>query len=230
MQISVTLYSFNPCYVGLWSVSDCRLTPAEINVGFNPCYVGLWSVSAYRVFDLLVKATFQSLLCWIMVCKMIDRISNCENLNEFQSLLCWIMVCKTAYPHLPKPSSTGFNPCYIGLWSVSDCLEALRNLPDKFQSLLCWIMVCKYAITSLCGGDIQFQSLLCWIMVCKKHPSIHKLADVFGKKAIGDVVCDYSTTAIYNLKICDEQDQLPLMDKPHDYPVRRAEMKPWEEN
>ena len=175
---------FNPCYVGLWSVSDCRLTPAEINVGFNPCYVGLWSVSAYRVFDLLVKATFQSLLCWIMVCKMIDRISNCENLNEFQSLLCWIMVCKTAYPHLPKPSSTGFNPCYVGLWSVSDCLEALRNLPDKFQSLLCWIMVCKYAITSLCGGDIQFQSLLCWIMVCKKHPSIHKLADVFGFQSL----------------------------------------------
>ena len=37
---------------------------------------------------------FQSLLCWIMVCKS-KRIMDSEIEATFQSLLCWIMVCKT---------------------------------------------------------------------------------------------------------------------------------------
>ena len=37
----------------------------------------------------------------------------------------------------------GFNPCYVGLWSVSDD-EGSGGVDDYvFQSLLCWIMVCK---------------------------------------------------------------------------------------
>ena len=42
---SISSLSFNPCYVGLWSVSRergrCSMGRAQ---RFNPCYVGLWSV------------------------------------------------------------------------------------------------------------------------------------------------------------------------------------------
>jgi len=39
---------FNPCYVGLWSVSRrCGSLGFRVS-GFNPCYVGLWSVSAEK--------------------------------------------------------------------------------------------------------------------------------------------------------------------------------------
>ena len=41
---------FNPCYVGLWSVSGYRLSVnAASKLGFNPCYVGLWSVRGIEV-------------------------------------------------------------------------------------------------------------------------------------------------------------------------------------
>ena len=37
---------------------------------------------------------FQSLLCWIMVCKDKRYQAHIFGLDLFQSLLCWIMVCK----------------------------------------------------------------------------------------------------------------------------------------
>ena len=66
---TVMLDSFNPCYVGLWSVSISHEPPVACHKCFNPCYVGLWSVSEvlFPVNPLLLP--FQSLLCWIMVCK-----------------------------------------------------------------------------------------------------------------------------------------------------------------
>ena len=36
----------------------------------------------------------------------------------FQSLLCWIMVCKRASNPGRMCLEVGFNPCYVGLWSV----------------------------------------------------------------------------------------------------------------
>jgi len=41
---------------------------------------------------------FQSLLCWIMVCKSVAHIDDVLLLVVFQSLLCWIMVCKSICP------------------------------------------------------------------------------------------------------------------------------------
>ena len=41
---------------------------------------------------------------------------------------------------------TGFNPCYVGLWSVSVPPANPLTLLYEFQSLLCWIMVCKVAL------------------------------------------------------------------------------------
>jgi len=38
-------WCFNPCYVGLWSVSFAKRLMKRGIGGFNPCYVGLWSVS-----------------------------------------------------------------------------------------------------------------------------------------------------------------------------------------
>ena len=61
--------SFNPCYVGLWSVSLVALTVNLIFLGFNPCYVGLWSVRGLDNSKHPIYPRFQSLLCWIMVCK-----------------------------------------------------------------------------------------------------------------------------------------------------------------
>ena len=85
---------FNPCYVGLWSVRSFEPLIMVFSKCFNPCYVGLWSVSH----------TF-----W-------------HNLSQnplFQSLLCWIMVCKTALSSVLELEVQRFNPCYVGLWSVS---------------------------------------------------------------------------------------------------------------
>jgi len=113
----------------------------------------------------------------------------------FQSLLCWIMVCKTLTQRPPSKIPVSFNPCYVGLWSVREL--SLRAVADHclFQSLLCWIMVCKkhgpeclavvksfnpcyvglwsvrrtkYNSRDSCQA---FQSLLCWIMVCKTTPT-----------------------------------------------------------
>ena len=37
--------SFNPCYVGLWSVrAEFAAALMASQACFNPCYVGLWSV------------------------------------------------------------------------------------------------------------------------------------------------------------------------------------------
>jgi len=45
----------------------------------------------------------------------------------FQSLLCWIMVCKLGY-EIADDATSCFNPCYVGLWSVS--LERLGGNGD----------------------------------------------------------------------------------------------------
>jgi len=114
---------------------------------------------------------------------------------EFQSLLCWIMVCKQADPFPSLLCIESFNPCYVGLWSVRIDKKAIPLRGNLFQSLLCWIMVCKtiycqeklsaksfnpcyVGLWSVSGrGQIQgvensrFQSLLCWIMVCKSVPT-----------------------------------------------------------
>jgi len=44
---------------------------------------------------------------------------------------------------VPRRYRYGFNPCYVGLWSVSSCFHSDMPLFISFQSLLCWIMVCK---------------------------------------------------------------------------------------
>jgi len=63
------------------------------HICFNPCYVGLWSVRLSNGITLCEECQFQSLLCWIMVCKDFSAFPMwCGSL--FQSLLCWIMVCK----------------------------------------------------------------------------------------------------------------------------------------
>ena len=133
--------SFNPCYVGLWSVRFLPFSGRFGNRCFNPCYVGLWSVSRHLTRSSLAFNTFQSLLCWIMVCKIYGEkhfrqaitfqsllcwIMVCKwgffclgrRFITFQSLLCWIMVCKVDIG-LPQTILVSFNPCYVGLWSVS---------------------------------------------------------------------------------------------------------------
>jgi len=113
-----TIESFNPCYVGLWSVRFCNQGNDFPLRSFNPCYVGLWSVSVSHISRCSSCGGFQSLLCWIMVCKDITRKLDPSEVRVFQSLLCWIMVCKPRWiaPALP---ANRFNPCYVGLWSVS---------------------------------------------------------------------------------------------------------------
>ena len=39
--------------------------------------------------------------------------------DGFQSLLCWIMVCKSQPFTSRELKGISFNPCYVGLWSVS---------------------------------------------------------------------------------------------------------------
>jgi len=65
-------------------------------MSFNPCYVGLWSVSPSHFDEYLAEWLFQSLLCWIMVCKR-ESGRDMFALVQFQSLLCWIMVCKNRH-------------------------------------------------------------------------------------------------------------------------------------
>ena len=116
-----------------------------------------------------IYCQFQSLLCWIMVCKYSTAKSPegmflCFNpcyvglwsvrskrmmciplIHLFQSLLCWIMVCKSSSRSTLLTMSSSFNPCYVGLWSVRPLNPTYNLTPYKFQSLLCWIMVCKSA-------------------------------------------------------------------------------------
>ena len=116
----------------------------------------------------LDRLLFQSLLCWIMVCKRVAIIMGGSMLG-FQSLLCWIMVCKTVSSVLFSVIMRCFNPCYVGLWSVRDCQHPNGRLDKWFQSLLCWIMVCKFGLHEVyLVPYFSFQSLLCWIMVCKQ--------------------------------------------------------------
>jgi len=86
---------------------------------------------------------FQSLLCWIMVCKKSDAAPFTDIESLFQSLLCWIMVCKNEAQALESPRCPRFNPCYVGLWSVRTLKLPEVDMLQRFQSLLCWIMVCK---------------------------------------------------------------------------------------
>ena len=90
----LALTCFNPCYVGLWSVRVSTVFGGFCLACFNPCYVGLWSVRRWKS-----KTSPKPM--------------------RFQSLLCWIMVCKTLKPKPPKYPKRSFNPCYVGLWSVS---------------------------------------------------------------------------------------------------------------
>jgi len=53
------------------------------------------------------------------------------------------MVCKTAVQTGFADWSIRFNPCYVGLWSVSEQEIREKGWKYSFQSLLCWIMVCK---------------------------------------------------------------------------------------
>ena len=121
----LALTCFNPCYVGLWSVRVSTVFGGFCLACFNPCYVGLWSVS------------------WL------EKLLECL-FSLFQSLLCWIMVCKPERLTIPIRSGTlSFNPCYVGLWSVSLRFHPLIHPPAiEFQSLLCWIMVCKKFIAN----------------------------------------------------------------------------------
>ena len=118
-----TIMRFNPCYVGLWSVRAAAWSPAcGAGQCFNPCYVGLWSVSLQNPGAFYQVYEFQSLLCWIMVCKLMLIV-------DYQ----WTIF--------------GFNPCYVGLWSVRCWLSPVWSAFPRFQSLLCWIMVCKHWLT-----------------------------------------------------------------------------------
>jgi len=130
---------FNPCYVGLWSVRpESSPIIAKPKFSFNPCYVGLWSVSAVVPPIVRLPSTFQSLLCWIMVCKTVGSATVCGMiLPRFQSLLCWIMVCKpTALSYLNDQIS--FNPCYVGLWSVSSSADnpSSKTMPVSILVML----------------------------------------------------------------------------------------------
>ena len=85
---------FNPCYVGLWSVRTSACTYNFIDPGFNPCYVGLWSVSPrFCVFSLVASVGFNP--CYVGLWSVRHRqIPGYRPRLGFQSLLCWIMVCK----------------------------------------------------------------------------------------------------------------------------------------
>ena len=135
-------WCFNPCYVGLWSVSFAKRLMKRGIGGFNPCYVGLWSV---RIFSAL-KHSFASGFnpCYVGLWSVSEVLFPVNPLLlPFQSLLCWIMVCKNIKAHTE------------------------RIMPIMFQSLLCWIMVCKKSLSLILLRGNLFQSLLCWIMVCK---------------------------------------------------------------
>jgi len=53
-----------------------------------------------------------------MVCKTYELWQEQNADNPFQSLLCWIMVCKGTWGTTVDVVSGCFNPCYVGLWSV----------------------------------------------------------------------------------------------------------------
>jgi len=147
----------------------------------------------------------------------------------FQSLLCWIMVCKSATPMRTKMAKFSFNPCYVGLWSVSEIVLSEDDRGWLFQSLLCWIMVCKVSIVPswpfvynlfqslLCwimvckmelrpivyDPDTMFQSLLCWIMVCKKSSYERKYADLlFQSLLCWIMVCKLGALENHTSRLC----------------------------
>ncbi len=53
--------SFNPCFVGDWSVSFAGYGLNILFDSFNPCFVGDWSVSLLRT-DMQITATIVSIL------------------------------------------------------------------------------------------------------------------------------------------------------------------------
>ena len=89
--------SFNPCYVGLWSVSTHYAAAGRSKSGFNPCYVGLWSVSRVGNSGTAPSDCFNPCYVglWSVSC---DHADQGDGQFEFQSLLCWIMVCKSSSP------------------------------------------------------------------------------------------------------------------------------------
>ena len=138
----------------------------SVMLSFNPCYVGLWSVRHRDCFDFFLLRLFQSLLCWIMVCKDEEMMKLLEEKVGFnpcyvglwsvRALImtfvkigicfnpCYVGLWSVRQDHTPSVDiRTRFNPCYVGLWSVriSSCVVVFIH--NMFQSLLCWIMVCK---------------------------------------------------------------------------------------
>ena len=95
-------------------------------------------------------------------------------------------------------SISSFNPCYVGLWSVSPEMQGFFNDHHMFQSLLCWIMVCKFWIGKIKTFGIMFQSLLCWIMVCKLFDKHRLLID---PKWFQSLLCWIMVCKGYQLKL-----------------------------
>ena len=56
--------------------------------------------------------------CWLRSVSITLMTVFSTDWREFQSLLCWIMVCKWCRFPRGAAGHACFNPCYVGLWSV----------------------------------------------------------------------------------------------------------------
>ena len=163
-----------------------------IDVRFNPCYVGLWSVSLIALAVDLIFLEFQSLLCWIMVCKSRDHNRNISITISFNPCYvglwsvsgycggiaaltigfnpCYVGLWSVRNPPaVDWPACSSFNPCYVGLWSVSSPPCPIWGVAFyRFNPCYVGLWSVSRMFSAYLADEIAFQSLLCWIMVCKR--------------------------------------------------------------
>ena len=128
------LKSFNPCFFGLF----CNFTR-----GFRRC-------RAWR--------KFQSLFFWTFL-QRYEPWGRWEGFVLFQSLFFWTFL-QPASILLPPNRTTGFNPCFFGLFCNFQHSHNVVHHIIQFQSLFFWTFL------QLCmGGNLQILSYLVSILV-----------------------------------------------------------------
>jgi len=94
----------------------------------------------------------------------------------FQSLFYWISLCDLSFILVFLLIILSFNPCFIGLASVTLTLHRITSPTVGFQSLFYWISLCDFCICNVVRKHSRFQSLFYWISLCDFNACMRALS------------------------------------------------------
>ena len=120
-----------------------RATQSATSTCFNPCFIGCYSLTSFNGRSASVRKMFQSLFYWMLLSNShFPRVRPClwwfQSLfywmllsnflpgtrlwinSRFQSLFYWMLLSNAILSAGDSPArSPGFNPCFIGCYSLT---------------------------------------------------------------------------------------------------------------